>query len=214
MFIPGRLSDGGSTQSSSIRSASLSFRRRDHLLCSLAMTTKWSSNKVCTSVSPSESNPVVIVTASSTARPRRSRSSNVVRSAGTKWKTARGYWRETIDDSGDESCGKRLRAADPQFSGRGIGEELKLFHALAQLVEYSDTALVQRAAINRWFNSVRAPVEKAQSHGVLDIGISFGNGRLRHSEISGGKARADVSHQSRFLPAQLHMRELACRRAP
>ena len=88
---------------------------------------------------------------------------------------------------------RELRAPDPQFSGRGIGEELKLFHALAQLIEYSDTALVQRAAINRWFDPVRAPVEKPQSHGVLDIGNSFGNGRLRHSEISGG-----LSHAARF----------------
>jgi hypothetical protein len=74
-----------------------------------------------------------------------------------------------------------------------LGEELKLFHALAQLIEYSDTTLVQRAAINRWFDSVRAPVEKPQSHGVLNIGNCFGNGRLRHSEISGG-----LSHAARF----------------
>ena len=81
--------------------------------------------------------------------------------------------RKLIYDGGDDARGNDNRGPDPQFPRGRIGKELDVLHRLPQLIEYDETAVENRAPIDRRLDAVRAPVEETHAQSVLHVGDRF-----------------------------------------
>ena len=57
-------------------------------------------------------------------------------------------------------------------------EEGEPFDTLPKLIEHSDTAIKQCAAIDGWLDSMRPSIEKTQPDGMFDVGNRLRNRRL------------------------------------
>ena len=82
----------------------------------------------------------------------------------------RGYFRQPVDDGGNEMRGDGDRASDPQFSGGRIGQEIDVLHALLQLVEGDGGVIQQRARIDRGLDAARIAIEQPDAERGFYIG--------------------------------------------
>ena len=76
---------------------------------------------------------------------------------------------ELLDDSKDGSGRHSLRASDPQFSDRRIGEEFDVLHALSKLIERRETPFDENAAIRRRLNAAWTAFEPECSRSAIAL---------------------------------------------
>ena len=100
--------------------------------------------------------------------------------------------RETLEDRHEEPRRDRLRAADPQLAGAGIGDVLDVPDALPQLVEGGPAAPQQGFAIGSGNDTLRAAIEQPHAERMLQGGDRFRDRRSRDAELGAGPRHAAV----------------------
>ena len=75
--------------------------------------------------------------------------------------------------AGTNPAASDFRAADPYFSGGGVGQEFNISYALLQLIEHHVPALEQSPRVDRGFDPTRAAIEKANTESVFQAGDRF-----------------------------------------
>src|SRR5215207_1662281 len=74
-----------------------------------------------------------------------------------------------IGNGGHKARGERGDASDPHFPGSGVGEKLDVLYALTQVVEYSRSAVEQRATELGQLDPLSVAVQQAHAKGTLQI---------------------------------------------
>ena len=116
------------------------------------------------------------------------------------------FWKlsgEPIDHGRHQPCGHGLGASDANFSGSRIGKELDFPDRLPQIVEDRDGPSQQCRAIERWYDSLNAALEKLHTERVFHFRNRLGDGRLGHGQFRGGLSHAAAfgdRHQNTQLP--------------
>src|SRR5262245_44378661 len=177
MSIPGMLSYGGSTQGSSMRSATLIWRRRAQGLSTPENARKGSSNNSSAIKSSSTNGRGRRPIRSSTLR---LRSSSNCRSAVSAWPTCR----RTCEYCRRNGLARAGRTPATMISGQPIrvGQGLERLYALSQLVENGHPALEQGLAIRRQFDALGAAIKQAHAQVVFEVGDRLGDDRMRDGE--------------------------------
>jgi hypothetical protein len=96
-----------------------------------------------------------------------------------------------------------------KLAAAGIGQEFEFFNALAQFVEYGSTAFEQGPTIDRWLDTLRSPIEKAEADSMLNIGNGLRNRRLRDRKVG-----SRLSHAARSRDGEQDVQVRNLRRRP
>ena len=88
------------------------------------------------------------------------------------------------------ATGDRVGRADADLPGRRVGQEFDVLHALAQVVEDRDAALLQCEAVGRRHDAAPPAVDQSHAERVFELGNRLGYGRLRDVEAARRLAHA------------------------
>jgi hypothetical protein len=117
--------------------------------------------------------------------------------------------REPIDDRGNKGRGQKGVASDPHFPSRWVGKKLDVLHALAQIIEYSDSAIEQRATVLGRLDPLAVAIEQAHAESVLQL-----RDRSRNGGLDGIQAFRRLSHAAGLHHGHKDMQVLQLHPAP
>jgi hypothetical protein len=90
------------------------------------------------------------------------------------------------DDLWQQSSHHSGESADRNFSGRGVGQELKLFDTLTQFIERSDGSIDKCAPEGGGHRPVPVTIEEPRSDRGFKISKCLGDDRRRDRKVFGG----------------------------
>jgi hypothetical protein len=107
---------------------------------------------------------------------------------------------QSLDNGWQEPCRVNFTAPDSKLSGRWIGQELNLLHALPKVVEGGDAAVEQGTAVHRRLDSMRTAIEKTDADRMFQL-----PDRLRHYRLGDRKILRRLYHAARLHHGHQYM---------